>query len=220
MIRTFDDKTVAMSYAKQKGICPHCPDGTKAWLITLATEAKRCTLSNGTDPDSKGRLPEADEVEMEEFIIQAQLLLGTLGYDLFKPFISSPTTSASALPPGGKVVHKFMYSGEGFNALCFVDLEGGQFIVQKGSRARKSEAPSQGASYKNLRSSLKDRGVWKDEGEAFVFTQDYAFSSITAAGQVVSGQTISGRNVWRTEDDKMTFGEWQDGQISETPEVD
>jgi hypothetical protein len=187
-------------------------------LIALATEAKRCTLSNGTDPDWKGRLPEPDEVEMEEFLTQAQLLLGTLGYDLFKPFVSSPATSASIVGPPVAAVHKFKYSGDGFSASCFVDLEGGQFIVQKGSRARKLEAPSQGASYKNLRASLKDRGVLKDEAEGFVFSQDYAFSAITAAAQVVSGQTVSGRNVWRTEDDKMTFGEWQDSQIPQEPE--
>src|SRR5262249_23509585 len=49
-------------------------------LIRLANDAKRCTVTNGTQPPEQGKLPEADEVEMEEFITQARLLLGTLGY--------------------------------------------------------------------------------------------------------------------------------------------
>jgi hypothetical protein len=32
-LRTFDEKIVAKAYEKQKGICPHCPPGTKAWQI-------------------------------------------------------------------------------------------------------------------------------------------------------------------------------------------
>ena len=48
-------------------------------LIALAKEAKRATLVNGTSPSEQGKLPESDEVEMEEFIIQARLLLGTSG---------------------------------------------------------------------------------------------------------------------------------------------
>src|SRR5262249_14533580 len=57
----------------------------EARLISLAGEAKRATVANSTTPNEQGRLPEPDEVEMEEFITQSRLLLGTLGYDLFDP---------------------------------------------------------------------------------------------------------------------------------------
>ncbi|HAS50979.1 MAG TPA: DUF4357 domain-containing protein, partial [Gammaproteobacteria bacterium] len=47
----------------------------EARLISLAKEAKRATVKNATAPSQQGKIPEADEFEMEEFIIQARLLL-------------------------------------------------------------------------------------------------------------------------------------------------
>jgi hypothetical protein len=183
-------------------------------LIRLANDAKRCTVTNGTQPPEQGKLPEADEVEMEEFITQARLLLGTLGYDLFSPIQEDPKPAAThgASSPGPI---ELTYSGEGYSATCVVDTSTGQFVVRKDSRARKQEAPSLQQTNKDLRSHLIDTGVLTDETDALRFTQDYPFSAISPAAQVVSGTPVNGRTAWKLKDGSMTFANWQDKQLSD-----
>ncbi len=57
----------------------------EAQLIKLANDAKRTTVMNVANPSEQRKLPETDSVEMDEFITQARLLLGALGYDVFEP---------------------------------------------------------------------------------------------------------------------------------------
>lgn len=184
----------------------------EARLIALAREAKRCTVTNGTAPSEEGKLPDPDRVEMEEFISQARLLLGTLGYDFFEP---SRTTN-TANPSTEVSLPEFSYSGDGFSASCWVDVENGQFIVKKDSTARVQLAGSMSETYKNLRQQLVDNGVLKNENGTLRFIQDYAFSAITAAAQVVSGQTVSGRKAWTTASQNKTFADWEDEQLNDS----
>lgn len=180
----------------------------EARLISLAKEAKRATVGNGTGPGTEGKLPEADGVEMEEFIGQARLLLGTLGYDILEPLLSLPPS------PGQPVVvtpelPEFRYEGDGFAARCVVDLDAGQFVVKAGSTARAHEAVSLSPTYRNLRAQLLETGVLVQEGNVLRFSQDYAFTAATPAAQVVSGQSVNGRIVWRAGD--KTFAQWEEG---------
>lgn len=184
----------------------------EARLIALAKQAKRATVTNVAGPNVEGWLTEADEVEMEEFIAQARLLIGTLGYNLFESTITLAQQAPLLLAPQAGLP-EFVYAGVGFSGICVVDLENGQFIVKANSKARKQEAPALQASYKNLRAQLKQSGVLVEEGDSFSFGQDYAFSSITAAAQVVSGQTVSGRTAWKTQDGGKSFAEWEDEQL-------
>ena len=186
-------------------------------LIALAKEAKRATLINGTHPSEQGKIPEPDEVEMEEFIIQARLLLGTLGYDLFEPSTISYSQSSAIIPgnPAASCSHpEFSYTGDGFSAQCIVDIDAGQFIVMSGSLARKQEAASLQQATRILRKQLLANGVLLEDNEqSYKFVQDYSFSSASSAAQVVAGTSVNGRNVWRMADNK-TYAEWQDSQIS------
>ncbi len=185
-------------------------------LIAMARQAKRCTVTNATEPPDQGRLPEADEVEMEEFIAQARLLLGTLGFDLFSPLVESTPARADGATPQSKAV-EFIYSGDGFFATCVVDSASGQFVVRKGSLARKEEAPALQPGYRLLRAQLKESGVLKEDGDGFRFVQDHPFNAATPAAQVVSGQTINGRIAWKLRDGSLTFAEWQDTKLPIRP---
>jgi hypothetical protein len=182
-------------------------------LIRLAVDAKRCTVTNSTQPPEQGKLPEADEVEMEEFITQARLLLGTLGYDLFSP-IQEPPKAAISHAAVSPAAIELTYSGEGFLATCFVDTNSGQFVVRRDSKARKQEAPSLQQTYKDLRAHLIETGVLAQDTDGLRFTQDYPFSAITRAAQVVSGTPVNGRTVWKLKDGSKTFAEWQDEQLA------
>jgi len=182
-------------------------------FIVLAHQAKRCTVTNATEPPDQGRLPEQDEVEMEEFIAQARLLLGTLGYDLFSPIqeASTPSTARQPIQPSAT---EFVYAGDGFSASCVVDSASGQFVVRKDSKARKQEAPSLQETYRTLRARLLDSGVLAEDTDSYHFTQDYAFTAITAAAQVVSGTNVSGRIAWKLKDGSKTHADWQYAQLA------
>lgn len=187
----------------------------EAKLVQLALEAKRCTVVNEREPSEFGKLPEPDEDEMNQFIEQAKLLLGTLGYNIFEPVTTqqTPTDSEESKSP----IPIFHFSGDGFNALCNVNLESSQFVVKQDALARKRETDSLAPSYKNLRLQLIDNGVLMDHNDSsFIFTQDYSFNSITAAAQVVSGQPVNGRAVWKIDNTNTSFAEWQENEIEES----
>jgi Domain of unknown function (DUF4357) len=193
----------------------------EARLIALAKQAKRSVVANGTAPSEQGKLPEADAVEMGEFIEQARLLLGALGYDIFEQQLSA--TPSAAAPPTTELVATqtvpptFKMSGAHFDASMVVDSAAGQFIVRSGSTAKKVEVASLPPTYKNLRAQLVHSGVLETADEnSFRFTQDYAFSAPTPAAQVVSGNTANGRTAWKSSIDGKTFADWQDAQLPVT----
>lgn len=186
----------------------------EARLIQLANDAKRATVANGTTPPDKGKLPEADEVEMEEFIVQARLLLGTLGYDVFEPVQSPPTPDTGQANAANLIPPIFRFIGDNFDARCVVDVNAGQFVVKSGSKARKQEAPALLPTYKSLRSQLIQSGVLTDlDDNSYQFSQDYAFGAPTPAAQVVSGSSVNGRTSWRAESDNRTLADWQDAVL-------
>lgn len=184
-------------------------------LIQLAASAKRASLTNGTAPSVQGWLPEADEVEMEEFIVQARLLLGTLGYDLFEQQPIAESHVSQSIPLASPKPPVFRLAGDGYNATCIVDSDAGQFVVTADSLARKQETPSLQPTYKNMRAQLIASGILiEDSKTSFRFAKDYPFGSPTAAAQVVVGFSVNGRAAWRTEGGK-SLADWQNAQLPE-----
>lgn len=187
----------------------------EARLIALAKQAKRATVTNATAPSQQGKIPEADEFEMEEFIVQARLLLGTLGYDLFEPSIllqSVATNEIEFKPQIEQSYPAFRYSGGGFSAECIIDVNAGKYIVKVGSLARKYEAVAIPKSVKRLREQLIENGVLVDHSpSSFRFSQDYSFSSPSSAAQVVAGFSVGGRTAWMN--GNKTYADWQENQI-------
>jgi hypothetical protein len=182
----------------------------EARLIALATAAKRATIENNTAPDHAGKLPEADEAEMEEFLQQIRLLMGTFGLDVLEPSMAPVTPKMPVLQ--STQLPEFSFSGDGFGGKMQVNLDAGVFVVLKGSRMRPNAADGTAPSYKSLREQLIGSGV---VDSSFFFTQDYSFSASTAAAQVLSGQSISGNKAWKK--GNQTLGEWQQSQLSAQP---
>src|SRR3954463_7612820 len=77
----------------------------------------------------------------------------------------------------------------------------GEFVVLKGSTARKQGIPSW-TSYQALRDQLVQEGKLADgpNPSLYVFTEDVPFNSPSAAAAVVFGGNQRGPLVWRTED--------------------
>lgn len=189
----------------------------EARLIQLARDARRVSVANGTAPLEKGKLPEADGIEMEEFIGQARILLGTLGYEFFdttaremSPDVQDDTDDS--IPAQDHRRLHLRLSGEGYAAECEVDPASGQFIVKKGSRFRKETVPSMAKTYSELRQELIDSGILSEENNQLLLMQDYPFSSASGAAQIVAGFSVNGRAVWKT-DSGQPYAEWEDAQL-------
>jgi len=95
----------------------------------------------------------------------------------------------------------------------------GEFFVLKGSKARADWVGTE-RGYQGLFKQLVDEGVLvADGGEHLTFSDDYAFSSPSAAAAVVCGRAANGRTSWVVEETGQTYAAWQEQQlnISELP---
>lgn len=156
----------------------------EARLVRLAGEAKRCALDNGNAPQPP-TMSEPDTADAEGFLAEMLLCFPVLGLSIFD----------TATPSGSSAV-VFHLSGKGIKATGQESSQG--FVVHAGSQAKAVEVASLLPYLSVMRSALRDNGVLKPEGPALVFTQDYTFTSPSAAASVVLGCGVSGLTVWRT----------------------
>lgn len=180
----------------------------EAKTVDKLKQANRCTLANKTAP-SGGVLPESDIAEMSEYLEQVQLLLSTLGLNIFEPTAALPFTIVPIATIDESV--EFKYSGDGYAATC--RLEDGAFVVVRGSVARSNETTSLPDASKAARSELTRIGVLKPTQMGLEFQQDYEFDSASRAAQVVCGFSVNGWNAWKLPDG-TSLTEWQGKQLA------
>jgi hypothetical protein len=96
-------------------------------------------------------------------------------------------------------------------------LSGAEFIVQEGSQARKAWIgdKKQNTHYWKLFHELCDRGILVEDGGLRRFSENYAFTSTSAAGAVVSGRTTAGPIAWKLKGTKKTYKEWEAETLSD-----
>ncbi|MGX8726491.1 anti-phage-associated DUF3780 domain-containing protein [Legionella pneumophila] len=75
-----------------------------------------------------------------------------------------------------------------------------EFIVKKSSTANIAQANSQRPAISELRQKLLDEGVLLKEGDIYIFTRDYRFSSPSTAACLIAGNPRSGLDAWRDVD--------------------
>jgi hypothetical protein len=95
----------------------------------------------------------------------------------------------------------------------------GEFVVFKGSRTRRHWEGVE-SSYTKLFKDLVQKGVLQPtpDDQHNEFTQDYAFSSVSAAAAVVSGRNANGRLYWLVEGTGQTYGQWAAEQVASQSE--
>ena len=187
-------------------------------LITRAKQAGRCELTNSTDPGYDG-LPEADRSDMEFFLEQIQTLLPVLGFDFLR--VTPPRVVATPGTTDAPVVSP-IFAGDlpRFGITARGQERDGEFVVLKGSRTRlKWEGVASG--YDKLFNDLVAKGVLAPtaDGQHNEFTQDYAFSSVSAAAAVVSGRTANGRVHWVIEGTEQSYGQWAAEQVAKAQQT-
>lgn len=159
----------------------------EANLIRLAKQAKRVPLDNANQP-TEPTLSEADRADMQVFLQHMLGMLPVLGVHAFEQPPQAPAASAPEL----------MCTGKGLEARGYEATQG--FVVKVGSQAAGQVAQSVSNHFPGTvakRQSLIDLGVLVQQGNVYVFTQDYAFNSPSLASTVVLGRSSNGRTDWK-----------------------
>lgn len=160
----------------------------EAALIRLAKEAKRLPLDNANQPGEPS-LSEADLADMNVFLDNMLGMLPALGINAFERAQTKAHEGA---------VQLLSVKGKGVSAQGFESTQG--FVVKSGSEAVAETVPSMEQHVRGmyeLRQELIRNGVLAKQGDHFVFTQDYVFSSPSTAAAVVLGRSANGRIEWK-----------------------
>ena len=158
------------------------------YCCNKAKEINRCELENSVNP-TKSSLTESEEDLALSFFDDLRVILGALGYQIFEEikrekgkqtyFCKSKFASAEG-----------EYTKEGF-------------VVFKGSKANKEGTPAfETTNWPKVRQKLIDKGILKEEGDIYLFTDDFLFSSPSAAAAIVVGRSANGWTGWKTNEGK------------------
>lgn len=183
-------------------------------LIGTARTAAAMRLENGNQP-SGASLNEAATANMESFLDTLHMVLPAIRVDLFQTGRRPDRpVEASAPSAGQRPVFHFSVQRHGVEATA--ELIHGELIVKAGSKVRPHWAGDRknNTHYWRLHDDLVKSGTIQVEGDVAVFSEDYAFSSPSAAAAVVSGRTSNGRISWKLPDGR-TYADWEADQIDE-----
>lgn len=183
-------------------------------FISLAQEANRSRLTNGTAPPLLP-LPESDVSDMEYFVAQAKIVLPVLGVNIFRTTTlrqpADPTDVAAPADPSISPIFEMFVKKYSIRATAQeVD---GEFTVKKGSMARLSLTENS-SNYELLHDELLNSGqLVQDSEDSAIFTQDIVFRSPSAAAAIVAGRAANGRVEWRIPGAGVNFGSWQNQDV-------
>ena len=152
-------------------------------LISLAAEAKRVRLVNGTQPSVPPMSP-ADVAEAEGFLVEMLGIFPVLGVSAFdKPMVHE----------SGHV--RYFLSGP--DAAGEGEDRSDGFLVFAGATARVEETASLSPSFSKLRSQLVTSGVLVAGDGTFRLTQDHLFKSPSTAAMTLLSRNANGRTEWK-----------------------
>lgn len=182
-------------------------------LISIANQVGRCELLNGTAHDY-GNLPESDRADMAFFLEQIRTVLPVLGFDFLRE-LSKPSAAVSAsLVAQVSSSPRFNLEVPRYGISALGQEIDGEFFVLKGSKARVEWVGTE-RGYQGLFKQLVAEGLLVAQGsDNLVFSDDYAFSSPSAAAAVVCGRSANGRTSWVVEGTGQTYAAWQDQQLN------
>lgn len=175
-------------------------------LIQITLLADRAVLDNATRPEPAG-LPESDVSDMDDFLEQIKVVLPVLGFQFLQP----STISQIPLELSGPAPTFELAQGK-FHATA-KEIEG-EFIVQKGSVARKD--PQRSWTFlKARREDLVLEGKLEQaaDPDCLTFMQDVPFSSPSAAAAVVLARNTNGRTEWKVAGQAITYAQWAEREL-------
>ncbi|WP_066569042.1 GIY-YIG nuclease family protein [Snodgrassella sp. CFCC 13594] len=168
-------------------------------MIVMARTAGRMKLMNVVE--SSAKLPESDIADMAFFIEKMKQLLPPLGMDLFVPI--HPSVSEASQANKSNNIENEIFGGSYRKLKAEAKITANGVVVLKGSQAaiqERNSARDEQHWVKKLRAGLIQSGVLASTGESYLFTEDYEFSSPSAAAAVIVGGNQNGREFWKNSD--------------------
>lgn len=157
----------------------------------LAAQAKRYVVKNGNDP-TPGNITEEKESELEEFIDNAKIIMGTLGHKVFIPIIipvTVPVADTAVTLTADASAEILYFDHSGVKATGRRTTEG--FVVFKGSQIAAKLTKS------CPDPTLRNREKYADKIDAnFCLMEDILFTSPSAAASFIGGASLSGNAAW------------------------
>ena len=163
-------------------------------LHEIATNVDRYEILNGNLP-TRSIISESDSAEMEEFIDNVKLLVNSLGYKIFDDLRKAQTSEEL------KNNTFYIQAPRGANAMGQMTNEG--FLVLKDSQIAGSTTNSFPKAMHNLRMQLIEDSLVVNRNQRFIFSQDYLFSSPSAAAAIVMGRSANGLTEWKLSDGRI-----------------
>jgi predicted GIY-YIG superfamily endonuclease len=151
-------------------------------LYQIALKTKRYSLINANTPN-KPAISEVDQAEMEEFITNILMTVPVLGHKVFDEIVKTKVENKNLL---------YLTGPRGANAKGTLTSEG--FVVLKDSIIASDVVSSFTSGNKKLRDKLLND---KTINKSFVFTEDFIFSSPSAAAVIVLGRPANGLIEWK-----------------------
>ncbi|MBI1492362.1 GIY-YIG nuclease family protein [Halocynthiibacter styelae] len=184
----------------------------EARLVEIAREVGTMPLDNGNTPP-RSSLSEAATSNMESFLETLQMVLPAIRVDMFLNKARPAPEMAESKPdvPPGEIAFIIQSERTGVNARAI--LKNGEMVVQLGSKGRR-EWVAVPHNYLRLFEELRSAGVTLVKENHQEFTQNYAFSSPSAAAAILNGRPSNGRTDWKLESDGRTYEQWEADELA------
>jgi len=91
----------------------------------------------------------------------------------------------------------------------------GEFVVLKGSLARKAQTNSLAESHIHIRGKLVQDGILVNSpnNDFWIFFQNVPFQNPSTAAKVVCGASLNGRQHWKIQDTSQSYAKWLEERI-------
>lgn len=180
-------------------------------LVEEARAVGTMPLDNGNTPPRPG-LSESAQANMEAFLDYLFMVLPAVRIDMFVQKVRSAQEVSSTLHEAP--VPRFYLQNAKHSLRAEAILEEGEFVVLAGSSCRdRKEEPDGPSSYSRLFAELNQAGVIRQSADGYVFVENYAFRSPSAAATVVLGFSANGTISWKTATGK-TYKAWEAEQLA------
>lgn len=186
-------------------------------LVEIATDVGAIQLDNGNIPP-RSSMNEAARANMESYIETLMMVLPAIRIDAF---LNKKRSSDAPLSPAAvENTIRFECSVPRHGVHAYAVIEDGEIIVQAGSRVRPEWVGDRNydASYFRLHDELRAKGIIAPDGSGAILTENYAFSSPSAAAAIVSGRSANGRKDWKIVGTKTTYADWELTMLEVQPE--
>lgn len=151
----------------------------------IAQSTRRYEVKNENIP-TPGNITEEKETELEEFMVNAKMLMGALGHNIFEPYIDNRAPVYDNTDEENPIL---LFNYRNIEAKGQRTSEG--FVVFAGSKISRAITNSCSESAKRFRHRYDEQ-----TNNDFVLTEDVLLSSPSAAAGFVGGANLSGNITW------------------------